>query len=59
MYRTVPELPHVGGRGWQITEFEASLVFKRVSGQPGIYRETCLEKPNQTNKRVHKEKGSW
>jgi hypothetical protein len=39
----------LGGRGRQISEFEASLVY-RVPGQPGLHRETMSRKtkPKQT-----------
>jgi hypothetical protein len=33
----------LGGRGRQISEFEASLVY-RVPGQPGLYREILSRK---------------
>jgi hypothetical protein len=43
----------LGGRGWWISEFEVSLVY-RVPGQPGLYRETLSRrnktKQNKTNK---------
>jgi hypothetical protein len=42
-----------GGRGRQISEFKASMVYKASPGQPGLcYTEKpCLEKNNkQTNK---------
>ena len=37
-----------GGRGRQISEFKASMVYKASPGQPGLcYTEKpCLEKPN-------------
>jgi hypothetical protein len=40
---------HLGGRGRQISDFEASLVY-RVPGQPGLHRETLSWK--QTNKKT-------
>jgi hypothetical protein len=46
----------LGGRGRQISEFKASLVY-RVPGQPGLYRET-LTQQNKTkqNKSTQKTK---
>jgi hypothetical protein len=48
----------LGGRSRQISEFEASLVY-RVPGQPGIHRETLSgktkqnkTKQNKTNKQI-------
>jgi hypothetical protein len=38
---------HSEGRGRQISELKASLVY-RIPGQPGILRETCLEEQQQT-----------
>jgi hypothetical protein len=39
----------LGGRGRQISEFDASLVYELVPG-PGNYTEKpCLEKKNQNN----------
>jgi hypothetical protein len=41
----------LGGRGRRISEFKASLVYKVVPGQPGIYRETLSQKnKKQENK---------
>jgi hypothetical protein len=37
------------GRGRQISEFEASLVYK-VPGQPGLHRETLSQKKKQKQK---------
>jgi hypothetical protein len=38
----------LGGRGRRISEFEASLVYRVILGQPGLHRETLSQKPNQT-----------
>jgi hypothetical protein len=43
----------LGGRGGQISEFEASLVYRVSSGQPGLYRETLSRK--KTNKQTNKQ----
>jgi hypothetical protein len=36
------ESQHLGGRGRQISEFKASLIY-RVPGQPGLHRETLSQ----------------
>jgi hypothetical protein len=49
----------LGGRGRQISEFKARLVYKLSSGQPGLYRETLSQKtkPNQTKQnKINKQK---
>jgi hypothetical protein len=43
---------HLGGRGRQISEFEASLVYRISPGQPGYTEKPCLKK--QTNKKTPK-----
>jgi hypothetical protein len=40
----------LGGRGKQIFEFEAILVY-RVPGQPGLYRETLSQKTKSRKKK--------
>jgi hypothetical protein len=41
----------LGGRGRRISEFEASLVYSLVPGQPGLHRETLSRKnKTKTNK---------
>jgi hypothetical protein len=42
----------LGGRGRQISEFDASLVY-RVPGQPGLYRATLSQNKNK-NKNKNK-----
>jgi hypothetical protein len=39
----------LGGRGRQISEFEASLVYKVNSRTAGAIQKPCLEKPNNNN----------
>jgi hypothetical protein len=47
----------LGGRGRWISEFEASLVYRVVPGQPGLYRETLSQKnKKQKTKKKKKEK---
>ena len=46
----------MGGRGRQIFEFEASLVYRVSSRQPGLHRE-ILKKQNKTNKQTKKKCG--
>jgi hypothetical protein len=41
----------LGGRGRQISEFEASLVYKVSSGQPGLYREILSRKTKKKKKK--------
>jgi hypothetical protein len=41
----------LGGRGRQISEFKASLVYK-VPGQPGLHRETLSQKKKKKKKNV-------
>jgi hypothetical protein len=41
----------LGGRGRQISEFEASLVYKVSSGQPGLHRETLSWKKKKKEKK--------
>jgi hypothetical protein len=44
----------LGGKGRQISEFEASLVY-RVSGKPGLHRETVSKNKNKNkNKQTKK-----
>jgi hypothetical protein len=43
----------LGGRGRQISEFKASLVY-RVPGQPGLHRETLSRKTKKKKKRKRK-----
>jgi hypothetical protein len=43
----------LGGRGRQISEFRASLVY-RVPGQPGLHKETLSRKKTKTNKKKKK-----
>jgi hypothetical protein len=38
---------YLEGRGRQISDFEASLVYRVSSGQPGIHREMLSQKPNK------------
>jgi hypothetical protein len=45
----------LGGRGRQISEFVASLVY-RVPGQPGLYRETLSQKKKQKKQNKTKQK---
>jgi hypothetical protein len=35
----MPLTQHSGSRGKQISEFETTLVYKRVSEQPGLHNE--------------------
>jgi hypothetical protein len=42
-----------GGRGRHNFEFEASLLY-RIPGQPGLHRETLIEKPKP---KIFKNKG--
>jgi hypothetical protein len=44
---------YLGGRGKQISDFEANLVCKGSSGQPGLHKETLSQ---QTNKQTNKTK---
>jgi hypothetical protein len=47
---------HLGGRSRRISEFKASLVY-RVTGQPGLHRETLSrKKKNQTKTKKPKQK---
>jgi hypothetical protein len=39
----------LGGRGGQISEFKASLVY-RVPRQPGLYKETLSQKEKEKGK---------
>jgi hypothetical protein len=39
------------GRGRQISEFEASLVYKVSPGQPGLHRETLSSKNQKPKKK--------
>ena len=36
-----------GDRGRQISEFEASLVYRMISGQPGLDRNSILKNKNR------------
>jgi hypothetical protein len=50
----------LGGRDRRISKFEASLVYKVSSGQPGLYRETLSRKTKQNKikqKQKQKKKG--
>jgi hypothetical protein len=42
------------GRGRWISELEASLVYKVVPGQPGLYRETLSQKKKKKKKKKAK-----
>jgi hypothetical protein len=46
---------HSGGRSRQISEFKASLAY-RVSGQPGLYRETLSRKTPKKREREKERK---
>jgi hypothetical protein len=52
-----PLIPALGGRGRQISEFEANLVY-RVSSRtaPGLYRETLSRKTKKQTKTKNKHK---
>jgi gamma-glutamyl-gamma-aminobutyrate hydrolase PuuD len=45
---------HSEGRGRQISEFEASLVYRVSSRHPGLYRETLSQNKNKNRKRKEK-----
>jgi hypothetical protein len=49
MARRVPQLS--GGRSRQISEFEASLVYKVSSRKPGLHRETLSRKKKKKKKK--------
>jgi hypothetical protein len=51
-----PKLFGLRGRGRRISEFEASLVYRVSSGQPGLQRETLPQKQKQTNKKANSNK---
>jgi hypothetical protein len=44
----------LGGRGRQISEFEASLVYRVSSRTARATEKPCLEKQKQTNKQTNK-----
>jgi hypothetical protein len=46
----------LGGRGRQISEFEARLVYRVTSGQPRLHRETLSQKKRKKEKEKKKEK---
>jgi hypothetical protein len=45
----------LGGRGRQISEFEASLVFREFRDSQGYTEKPCLEKPKKEKKERKKE----
>jgi hypothetical protein len=46
----------VGSRGKGISRFEASLVYKVISGLTGLHKETLYQKKKKKKKREEKEK---
>jgi hypothetical protein len=44
------ESQHLGGRSRQISEFEASLVYKDFQDSQGYTEKPCLEKPKKPKK---------
>jgi hypothetical protein len=46
----------LGGRGRWISEFEASLVYRMSSGQPGLHRETLSQKKKKKKKNKNNKK---
>jgi hypothetical protein len=45
---TLLESKHSGGRGWQISEFEASLAYRMSSRTARATERNPVSKPNQT-----------
>jgi hypothetical protein len=46
----------LGGKGWWISEFEASLVYRVSSRMPGLYRETLSQEKGKRKERKQKER---